>query len=258
MRFCIERPDTGRAKDLVPREDEEVRIQSLDIDWQMRGRLGTIHEHMHPVGVCVLDDLFNGIDGSQGIGDLGDADKLCPWTQQSHIFLEDQLPPVIDRHHLEHGTDLPGKKLPGDDVGMVLQRGKQDFVTGTDKLLAEGVGNKVDCLGRSSSEDNFVLVPCSEELPHFFTGVLECRSGPLSQLIGCTVDVGVVLGVKVGGGINDRLRLLGGGRIVQEDKGVSVHLLLKRREIPPCRLHVKGGDGGGQPALSLVSGSGHR
>ena len=165
--------------------------------------MGTIDEDMNSSGVSQMNDLFDGIDCSQSIGDLCHTYEFCAWTQQSCIFLEDQLTPVIDRNHLEHGSDLFGKELPGDDVGMMLQRGEQDFVAGTDKLLSERVRDEVDRLGRAPGEDYLVLVACTEKLTDLFPGVLEGCRGSFSQFIACAVDVGVVLGVEVGSGIDD-------------------------------------------------------
>ena len=53
------------------------------------------------------------------------------------------------------------------------------------------------------------------------------------------VNVRVVAAVKVRGGVDHRLRLLRGGRVVEPDEGLAVDELMQRGEIAPHPIHIK-------------------
>ena len=49
------------------------------------------------------------------------------------------------------------EQLPGNDIGMVLHCGNQDFIAGTDMFSTEGLGDKVDAFRRSPDEYYFIV-----------------------------------------------------------------------------------------------------
>ena len=54
-----------------------------------------------------------------------------------------------------------------------------------------------------------------------------------------TMDIGIVVFVIVPDRIDDRLRLLGGGRIIEVGQRLAVHQLLQRRELSAHGHHVE-------------------
>jgi hypothetical protein len=57
------------------------------------------------------------------------------------------------------------------------------------------------------------------------------------------MHVGAVVHVKAKNRINHFGRLLAGGRVVEIDERLPVHLLFQNREILPNPLHIEGGTG---------------
>jgi hypothetical protein len=69
-------------------------------------------------------------------------------------------------------------------------------------------------------------------------GALVGLGGPLAQVVDATVDVGVVEAVVGDEGVDDRLGLLAGRRVVEVDEGLAVHLLVQGREVLADPLDV--------------------
>jgi hypothetical protein len=65
----------------------------------------------------------------------------------------------------------------------------------------------------------------------------------LAQVVDATVDVGVLLGVESGDGIDDSLGLLAGGRVIEINQRLSTNLLAEDREIGANALDIKGESG---------------
>ena len=73
--FTVEGPDPRGAEDLMPRKDEEIRVQGADVDRYVGNRLGAVNQHRNPLGMGDADQFRCGRDGSQGVGDLGGGYK---------------------------------------------------------------------------------------------------------------------------------------------------------------------------------------
>src|SRR5260370_7413974 len=74
-----------------------------------------------------------------------------PWA----LSIPSYFAGVIDRGDAQNRAFLLAQHLPGDDIGVMLHGGDEDFVAGLDLAAAESRGHEVDALGRSADEDNF-------------------------------------------------------------------------------------------------------
>ena len=54
----------------MTRERVEVAAERLHVDGHVRDRLRAVDEHWDPMVVRQSDDLFDGIDRAQGVGDV--------------------------------------------------------------------------------------------------------------------------------------------------------------------------------------------
>ena len=70
-------------------------------------------------------------------------------------------------------------------------------------------------------------------------GFLVGVGGPGGQLVCGAVDVGVLVGVEVGQPVDDRLRLLRGGGVVEPDQRLAVDRLAQDREVGAHRVDVE-------------------
>jgi hypothetical protein len=63
--FSIEGSDACGSEYLVTGKNEEVSIESLHVDREVRGRLGSVNQNMDTVCMGDLDDFLDRIDGSE-------------------------------------------------------------------------------------------------------------------------------------------------------------------------------------------------
>ena len=77
------------------------------------------------------------------------------------------------------------------------------------------------------------------EFPHRLAAV-RAFGGPHTQRVYAAVNVGVVALVVIAEGVEDGLRLVRGGGVVEVDQRVPVDLLVQRREVGPHARHVEG------------------
>src|SRR5699024_3458156 len=106
------------------------------------------------------------------------------------------------------------QQLPGNDVGVVLELGDQNFVAGLQISRAIGRGDQVDAIrGAACVHDFFTRAGVDECRDAVARGlVLLCSA--LRQGVNRAVHVGVGVAIIGVGGLDDRRRLLGRGGVV--------------------------------------------
>ena len=189
---------------------------------------------------------------------MDDGYQLGPGTQKLFVLVEQQLAVIIDGDDAQSGTALLAQDLPGDDIGVVLHGGNDDFVALSYVLAAVALGYQVDSFSGAPYEDDLTVVRGVEELPYLGPGTLVVLSGPLAQGVDPPVHVGVFRGVVPDQGVDDYLGFLAGGGTVQVDQRPAVDLLFQDREVLPdfCWVKDLGGLVGNIP-LGRGVGCGH-
>ena len=139
---------------------------------------------------------------------MGERDELRLEPQQDLEDVEAEDAVVGDRDELEVAVLLLDEELPRDEVGVVLHLGQDDRVAAADVPPAPRVGDEVDRLGRVAGEDDLVAVGRVDEPRDPRPGLLVRGGRLLADRVDPAVDVGVVLAVVVGDGIDDDARLL--------------------------------------------------
>ena len=133
-----------------------------------------------------------------------------------------QLARVGDRNHLELRALLLADELPRDDVRVVLHLGDEHFVALADVGAAEGLSDQVDGLGRAAHEDDLARVRRVQERLNLDAGLFIGACRALAEQVHAAMDVGVVFGVAADHCVDDGLRLLRRGRVVQIDERLAV------------------------------------
>ena len=188
--LAVDRADARRREDLVTAEDVEVGIQRLDIDRHVRHGLGPVDEGQGAVPMGGRDHDLRGRDGAEGVRDRREGDQLRAAVEQPLVFLEDDLARVVDRRDAEPGARLGDQLLPRHDVGVVLEVGEHDLVTGSDVLASPALGDEVDALGRAADEDDLARRRSVEEAPDLLAGRLERVGGASASVCAprCTLE----------------------------------------------------------------------
>ena len=99
--------------------------------------------------------------------------------------------------------------------------------------------NQVDRFGCSANKDDLAHGAGIEEAPRLFArGLVSIRSAR-RKLMGCAMDIGVLVLVEVGDTIDDRLRLLRSCAVVEPDERMSVDGFAQNGEVAANCFHVK-------------------
>jgi hypothetical protein len=168
----------------------------------------------------------------------GEGEQLRPLGEQAVEVVEVEPAVGGDADEGEAGAGLLGQQLPGDDVGVVVERGRDQQVAGPDVVPTPGGGDQVDRLGRVADEDALAGGGGVEEGGDAGAGGLEAVGRPLRETVDAAVDVGVAAPVVVADGVDHGGRLLrGGGGVEEDERAARLVALVQDREI--------GADGGG-------------
>src|SRR5436309_941311 len=123
---------------------------------------------------------------------MGDGDKPRPGIQELFVFLQHDLPPVVDRRHSQPGALLFAKDLPRYDIGMMLHVRNNDLVSRLDMLFPVSIRDEVDAFGSPADENDFSGVRRVDETLDLRAGVFVLPRGSLAERMNAAVDVGAV------------------------------------------------------------------
>ncbi|MNS69805.1 hypothetical protein D3C72_1031330 [compost metagenome] len=221
----------GRAIELVTGEGIEVAAYGLYIHLEMGHRLGAVDQGQGANRFGGGHHPGDRIDGTEGIGDMGHAHQSGARPQHGQVSLHIQIPALIQRNDPNYGAGAFGNQLPGDNIGVVLQGAEDDLVPYLEFAHAPALGHQIDRLGGAAGPDHLVAAGRIDKAGDRLAGCLEGAGGAAAQGMGGAVYVGVVGPIVVSDGVQHRLRLLGGGGVVQIDQRVAVHLLRQGRKL---------------------------
>ena len=121
--LAVEHADSGGAEDLVAGEGVEIGVQRLHVHLHVRHGLRAIHQRQRARAVRHLDHLATGLMVPSAFETWREGHHAGARVEQFFVFVQQQLAPIV------HGNDaqkravlLFAEHLPGDDVGVVLQR----------------------------------------------------------------------------------------------------------------------------------------
>ena len=130
----------------------------------------------------------------------------------------------LDLHPFQHHPLPLAQEVPGHDVGVMLHHREHDLVPGLEPRRRPGVAHHVDPHGRAGGEDDLVLVPRAEKALHDAARRLVLLRRHRGKIVQPPVDVGIFLGICPHLGVDDGLRLLRRGAVVEIDERPPVHL----------------------------------
>ncbi len=156
-----------------------------------------IEQNFRAVAVGEFDHFLRGSDGAERVRNLREGDEARSGAEELVIFVEQNLAGVIDGSDAEASSGFGAEHLPGDDVGVVLEPGDDDFVAFVDVLASPGLGDEVDAFGGAADEDDFFGAGGVEEAARLFAGGFVGVGGASGEFVGGAVDVGIFVGVEV-------------------------------------------------------------
>ena len=114
----------------MTRKYEPISIKRADIHGNVCNGLCAVDENAHTVSVSDCNQLGNGRDGSENVGNVCNRDKFGSPRKQLLIFRKDQLSRLIHGNDLDDRSRLLRYELPRNDIGVMLQERYDDLITG--------------------------------------------------------------------------------------------------------------------------------
>lgn len=112
--------------------------------------------------------------------------------------------------------------LPRDEVGVVLHLVEQDFIPGLEELATPGLSDQIDRHRRAGCEDDLRRVLGVDEPSDFFASRFQFNGHAVAELMDAAMHVRVAGLVDFANLVDDRLRLLRGGSVVEVRERGSV------------------------------------
>ena len=219
-------------------ERHEVHAERTHVHRAVRDALRGVEERERARGVGLADDLRDGVDGSEDVGDVHERHQLrAAVGQEPGEGRELQLAVRGHRDEPQLQRALGGQHLPRHQIRVVLHLREHDRIAGLEIGAGPRPGDQVDGLGAVARVDDLVR-RAADESGDPPAGVLEGRRGLLGDPVGPAVDVGVVARVVAVHRVEHGVGLLGGRRAVQIDER-PVLGLPEHREVPAQGARVE-------------------
>lgn len=203
----------------------------VQIDVEVGQGLGSIHQHPGAGLAGQGAELRDGEAAAQGVGHLGQGHQFwSPGQQRPVVILVDLT--AGGWQHIDHRIGGRGHQLPGNDVGVVVAFHQQDTIPRLEPGTQVALCHQIDPFGGPPGPDDLPVAGGPDPLGQLLAHLFEAAGGLIRQAMCSPVHIGIATLVVVAEGINDRARLLCGGRIVQIHQGVSVHPGGQQGEIP--------------------------
>ena len=120
----------------------------------------------------------------------------------------------------------------------MLHHAQHDLVAGADVRKAKARRNEIDRLSRRSGENDLLVRGGVDEPSHGFSGRLIRLGRSVGEIVQAAMHIRILVLIGVRQAIDDLLRLLSRGGVVQIDKRLSIRALGEDREIRPYRFDV--------------------
>jgi len=178
-----------------------------------------------------LYHLLYGRNRAQRVGYVRKRNKFGAGAQQLLVLVQQDLSAVIDRNDAQPRSLLRRQHLPWNDIGVVLDPANDDFVFLPDVLSSPTLCHQIDGLGCTTHEDDLFGRRRVEEVRDLGASIFVGVGGAGGQIVCSTVNVGVLVLVEIPEAVDDGLRLLRGGCVVEPDQWAAINLLVQDRKV---------------------------
>src|SRR5438105_671459 len=135
--------------------------------------------------------------------------------------------------------------------------GDKDFIAGLDLVTAETGGHEVDPLSGAANENDLPRLGGVEKALHRNAGLFIFIRGQLAEEMNAAVNIGVFFAIEPIQSVDDDLRFLRRGRVIQVHQRLAVHFSAEDREVFPDFSDIKSGRRSSPDALSRFRDGSH-
>ena len=246
LRRAIQRADAGRSIQLVPGHDIPVAAQRLDIDLQMHGSLTAVSQNFRADLMGQSADFCHVRHRAKHIAHMRQGNHARLRTDSPRQVFHVQRTVRVQANPFQHGPVALPQEMPGHDIGVMFHHRQNDFIPWLDTPCQRG-GNKVDAFRRALGENYVLRTRCIQEFPDFLTRRFIGLGGLVRQRMNAPMDIRIGRARLVRDPVDDGVRLLRAGRIVQIDQRLAVDLPRQDRKFCPDGTNVE------RPAHALAS-----
>ena len=175
----------------MPGEHVKVAIEGLHVGLHMRHGLRAVEQDLRAVAVRHFDHFVGGGYSAERVGDLCEGNETRLLSEQSLIFVEQDLAAVVDWNNAQLRALFRAEYLPGHDVGVVFQPGDDDFVVFLDVLASPTLGDEVNAFSCAAHKNNFAYGGRVDETPDLFAGTLVSIGGASREFMRGAMNVGI-------------------------------------------------------------------
>ena len=201
--------DAHRSEQLVAAERVEVDVERVEVDGQVRHRLGPVH-HDHRRRTSP-DDSYHVLqwrNRTHRVRHMRDRHDLgaCADHVAQHVEIDGLCGREL--HDAQRGTGAQRELLPRNEVRVVFERRHHDLVARTNVRTAPARRHQVHRLGGAAREDQTVGIGHAHESRDGRAGLVVRIGGQYRQRVRAAVRIGVRRFVEVTQRVEHRCRLL--------------------------------------------------
>lgn len=136
--LAIENADAGRPVHLMSAEHEEIIVEVLHVNLEVRGALSAVYHNRNVMAVGNAYYLLHRVDRAEHIADMRHADDLRAGRYKLFKLIKLQLTVVSHRYHLHHYALAACLQLPRHDIGMMFHSRDNNLIALFHELIREG------------------------------------------------------------------------------------------------------------------------
>ena len=211
------------------RKDIEIDIKVLNVHGQVNRALTPIEQNLNAACMRYFRNPLCIGCRTKHVRHVCHRDKTRFIAERRLIGIHVELTVFQYRNPLQDSTVTLSEEVPWDYVRMVLHDRQNNLVSRLD-LPGNAIRNKVDPLGCTFGEDDFVHIRSVQETTGIFTRVFHRRGGFVGQRMQPPMHIGIGMAHLVRKTINDGLRLLSRRRAVEINKRLAIHISRQNRK----------------------------
>ena len=159
--------------------------------------------------------------------------------EQRRQLLELESPIITNWNKAKPRTCSFRQQLPWHQVAMVLHHSQQDYVACAKKFSTPRLCDQIDTFGGPAGEDDLVCVRRANVISHSLPRVFVSFRRARAERVQSTMDIRVVVLVKVPKHVDHGARLLRSRSAIEINQRMPVRLLAKNWEIFTDRLPIE-------------------
>ena len=221
----VQDPDAAGTEGLVRARGEEIDVELLHVDGQVRDRLRRVEEHGHAAGVRGAHDLLDRGDAAGHVRHVAERDERVLAVKSDSSVSHRGTPSAS----IGHRDRACARKRHGSQLAWCSLAGKMTSSSGPS---VEPVRDEVDRLGGPAEKDDLVRPGAEEPRRLDPRRVVELRR-LVPERVHAAVHVRGAALVVVDDGVDDGARLRGRRRAVEEDERLAVERARQHRKLGP-------------------------